>query len=72
MRNLRRHPVTHQEIVDFLNLLKDQRINQMLIGDMGPVLLEAAIGIVDANRNVALRYDGKIATVADIQDAIND
>lgn len=66
MRNLMEYPVTHNEIIDFLKLMGKMRLAQNLIGDMGPVLIDAAINHVESNRNIAIRYDGKIATVADI------
>lgn len=65
MRNLIEYPVTHDEIIQCLEERKRVVMASNCLGDMRPLLLEAAIDIVKANKNIALRFDGKIATVAD-------
>lgn len=60
MRNLKRYPITSQEIEDCLrDLAKEHGADKTgLIGDMTPILLEAAANIVRRAEFVLNGYNG--------------
>jgi len=43
MRNLLEHPVTHEEIIECLERLRDREMAEERVGDMTPTLLNLAI-----------------------------
>ena len=51
MRNLMAHPVTREEIVNFLRQLSSDFANEMRIGDMRPLLLGIAAQVVGKERD---------------------